>query len=113
MNFKKEYNEGHRSGGFTEQLYCPLCNMQDTHLEKTEDGSIDGRLAVKLHFSCESGCKFTYLIYNHKGSTLYLLVEGTEAVHIEPDLPRCVADSLNEGFTQEERDLHKSFAGKV
>lgn len=101
MNFKSNHQEPHRLEG--EQLYCPLCNFQDTHLEKIEQGQIEGRLAVKLHFTCEAGCRFTYLINNHKGTTESWLTQKIRAEYVEPELPKYITDSeKEEAFSQDD-----------
>jgi hypothetical protein len=81
------------------QLICPKCGFDHTHLESVEyfgrheddeigthatmningckvDDCLDGnpsdrRDGLILHFTCEDGCEFDILIFQHKGGTYF------------------------------------------
>ena len=61
-------------------LDCPVCHMENTHLEEVRPHrrSTDGnnRLCCDLHFTCEEGHPFVVIVNQHKGFT-FLQARGT------------------------------------
>lgn len=56
--------------GKDNQLLCPLCGDEYTHLEAIEKyREKDGRLCAKLHFYCECGHEFCADFQQHEGMT--------------------------------------------